>query len=200
MAAAFGHLRDFRGRRGARRIGLPARRPLDGPCPRDRRAVGDQHRRRRALPHPLQAGRPDPRLCPLRRRRPRHRLVAIVPQLRHRARLAPPPRDADGGGAAQHPAGRRRRHRMVLAPARHRHPRPVRRAAIRRHLLCRPAGRLDAAEAEDQLRPDPRPGHHPEARTRATRPPSPARSARSASGSSRPRRRSRWRSAFRARR
>ena len=63
-----------------------------------------------------------------------------------------------------------------------------------------PAGRLDAAEAEDQLRPDPRPGHHPEARRGRQGGGGASRSGRSASGSSPPRPGSRSRSAYRARR
>ena len=48
------------------------------------------------------------------------------------------------------------RDRMGLAPAGHRDAGAVLLARDRRHLLCRPAGREPAAEAEDQLRPDPR--------------------------------------------
>jgi hypothetical protein len=36
----------------------------------------------------------------------------------------------------------------------------------RRHLLCRAAGRLAAGQAQDQLRPDPRPGDQPQPRRR----------------------------------
>ena len=173
---------------------------LDRPCPRDRRALGDQHRRRRAL---FTHFHRDGLIIAY--------VVSVVAglgaalwrlfaQLRPAARLEAASGGADGGGAAQHPARRRRRDRMGLAPARHRHPRPVRRALLCRPLLCRAAGRLDAAEAEDQLRSDPRAGHHPEARRRATRRRWRGRCARSASGSSPPRPRSRSRSAFPARR
>src|SRR3569623_733705 len=43
------------------------------------------------------------------------------------------------------------------------------RAALCRHLLHGAADQLDPAETEDQLRPDPRPRHHPESRARRTR-------------------------------
>ncbi len=96
--------------------------------------------------------------------RARRRLVAAVPQLRPAARLAaqsgrrcsrwrgatcrsPPPTRSNGaraGSTSPSSACSSRR--------------------IRRRLLCRAAGRLAAAEAEDQLRSDPRAGHHPEAR------------------------------------
>ncbi len=56
------------------------------------------------------------------------------------------------------------------------------------------------AEAQDQLRADPRPGDHPQPQGKELRRRSPSRSARWASGSPRCRPAWRWRSAFRARR
>ena len=89
---------------------------------------------------------------------------------------------------AQRAAGRRRRDRMGLAQRRPLHPRPVVRAARSSASIIWRSRSLAAAEAEDQLRPDPRPGHHPEPGATTTAPRSRSRCARSASGSS-PRRR-----------
>ena len=68
--------------------------------------------------------------------------------------------------------------------------------AVRRHLLRRPERRVAAGQAEDQLRPDPRPGDRAATRRRRQSRRSPSRCGRSASGSSPRRPGSRWRSAF----
>ncbi len=114
------------------------------------------------------------------------------------AGLAAAPARARTADAAQ-PADRRGR-RDRMGHAAHRHPDSglLCRACRRRRLLRRAAGREPAAKAQDQLRADPRSGHHPPPEGARSMPPSPGRSARSASGSSPRRRGSRWRSAFRA--
>ena len=89
LAAADGHLRHRRRRHRPRRARLPPRYRRDGPRPRDRRAVDDQHRRRRLrsdLPggggrHPL-ARRADHRLCDLGDGGADRVAVAALPQLR----------------------------------------------------------------------------------------------------------------------
>ena len=64
----------------------------------------------------------------------------------------------------QHPAGRRRRGRMGLAPDRPRRARRVHARGVRRHLLCRAAGRDAAGQIEVELRAGARPGDHAAAR------------------------------------
>ncbi len=76
------------------------------------------------------------------------------------ARVAAAPRASDRSCAAQRTARRRRRDRMGNAPARPVHSRPVHLADDLRHLAYGAAGRLAAAEAQDQFRADPRPRHH----------------------------------------
>ena len=61
-------------------------------------------------------------------------------------------------GNEQRSAGRCRRGRMGVAPRRSRGPRCVHAGKLRRHLLCRAAGRDPARKAEDQLRAGARPG------------------------------------------
>ena len=201
MAAAAGDLRHRRRRRRARRARLSpqcrARPSTSAPIVEPWTisiAAG-------ALVLPLLPRRADHRLCASRS--PPALAAALWRLFRsygRAARLAAASGRACGGRAAQRAARRRRRDRMGLAPARHRDPRPVLRAGCGRRLLCRAAGRLAAAEAEDQLRSDPRARSSPRSSPRATSRRSPGRSARSASGSSPRRRRSRSRSAFRARR
>ena len=165
----------------------------------DRRAVDDHHRRLRLVVH-LDQGRADHRLCAVDDRRA-GRVDDPVPQeLWPAARLEPAPGGAVADGAAQPARRRRRRGRMGLAPHRHRRARAVLLAGDRRHLLCRAAGRLAAVEAQDQLRPDPRPGDQPQPRRRRQGRGRAAGAPGRLLGDRRAGRRWRSRSAFRARR
>ena len=153
----------------ARRARLSPRYRRDGDGALDHRAVDDQHRRPRAL-LVFAARRADPVLCRLDGRGAGRLGVAATAQLRPAARLAAASDAARRDGAAQPAARRRRCDRMGLAPARHRNPRAAVSAGDRRHLLCRAAGRLAAAETEDELRSDPRPCDHTESWAKAIKP------------------------------
>ena len=73
-------------------------------------------------------------------------------------------RDGVADGAAQRPARCRRHGRMGVAPHRPRRARRVPAGQLRRHLLCRAAGRDPAGQAQDQLRAGAWPGDRPQAR------------------------------------
>ncbi len=99
-------------------------------------------------------------------------LASLWPLVRHyglpRGWSAPSPA-ALAHDAAQPAARRGRCHRVGHAPSGSGHSRPVRSALCRGHLLCRAAGRLAPAEAQDQLRADSWTRHHAQHRARQSR-------------------------------
>ncbi|CAA9497359.1 MAG: Membrane protein, partial [uncultured Sphingomonadaceae bacterium] len=163
-AASADHLRDRLVRRGARSARLSRRHRVHGARAVGDRAMGDQHRRRGPVLHPVAARRADHRLCPLDGRGDARQPVAAVAELWKPARMAAAAGTPAPPGARQRAARRRRRDRMGVAAHRYRDSGAVLLAGDRRRLLCRAAGHEPAAEAQDQLRPDPGPRDHPQPR------------------------------------